>query len=74
MSIPIDIRIFANKFIKLQGLDEFDSFEDCVNKIKENQFILEEIYDLKNVEKIGIELTHLHFPKRVKDFYDRVIE
>ena len=36
ISIPLEIKVFSDKFIRLHELDNFDSFETCKRQIEEN--------------------------------------
>ena len=47
--IPIECKIFQNKFIKLLTLNEIDSPEILLNKINENLKILNELYEFKKI-------------------------
>ena len=44
--MPIEYKVFNHKFIKFSDLNTYDSIEELIEKIKENQCILEEIYNL----------------------------
>jgi len=46
--IPIELKIFQNKFLKLENLNENDSYEILLNKINKNINILQELFSFNN--------------------------
>ena len=60
--MPIRIRMFQNKYLKLLNIDKNDNIDIIKNKIKENLKIIEEVYDINNfiMESNGKEKPQLH--------------
>ena len=46
--MPIKIRIFQNKYLKLSTIEKDDSISVIKNKIKENLQAIKELYDVEN--------------------------
>ena len=60
--MPIRIRMFQNKYLKLLNIDKNDNIGIIKNKIKENLKAIEEVYDINNfiIESNGREKLQLH--------------
>lgn len=60
--MPIRIRMFQNKYLKLLNIDKNDNIDIIKNKIKENLKAIEEVYDINNfiIESNGREKLQLH--------------
>jgi len=46
--MPIEYNIFASKFIKFNDISSCESIKKMIEKLAENQEILDGVYDLKN--------------------------
>ena len=69
--IPIEFKIFGNKYIKFADLSNFNSFGDLIEKIIENQFILDEVYNLRSgaIDKSNtMPLKIFTFFEKLKEF------
>ena len=49
-SMPIKCKLFAEKYLKLENFEEFDSYNVILNKIEKNISILKELYNFKENE------------------------
>jgi hypothetical protein len=60
--MPIRIRMFQNKYLKLLNIDKNDNIGIIKNKVKENLKAIEEVYGINNViiESNGGEKPQLH--------------
>ena len=60
--MPIKIRMFQNKYLKLLNIDKNDNIGIIKNKIKENLKAIEEVYGINNfiIENNGAEKPKIH--------------
>ena len=75
--MPLEYKVFDHKFIKFSDLNNYYTIDQLNEKIKENQIILDEIYNLKlssatNLNSIPQKI-YLFFDllKEYKNFNDR---
>jgi hypothetical protein len=52
--MPIDCKIFQNKFIKLAQFEKDESIDNILNKIDNNIKMLNELYDFKKRVNLSI--------------------
>ena len=50
LSMPIKCKLFAEKYLKLENFEEFDSYSVILNKIEKNISILKELYNFEENE------------------------
>lgn len=67
--MPIRIRMFQNKYLKLLNIDKNDNISIIKNKIKENLKAIEEVYGINNfiIENNGGEKLQLHQYDSIKN-------
>lgn len=68
--IPIEFKVFANKYIKFADLCIFNSFGELIEKILENQLILDEVYNLRSG---AIDITN-SMPLKIFCFFEKLKE
>jgi len=49
--MPIKCKLFAEKYLKLENFDDFDSYNVILNKIEKNISILKELYNFQENEE-----------------------
>jgi len=65
---PIDIKLFTHKLLRLNDLTDFKSFDALLEKITQNQKMLNEIYNFKlfGSEKV------ISFPIKIYAFFEHL--
>ena len=81
--IPIELKIFQNKFLKLENLNENDSYETLLNKINKNINILQELFSFNNNNNYNINenknnnenkiIKLFKYYKNLKDFVEAFV-
>jgi hypothetical protein len=67
----LEFKVFANKYIKFADLGNCTSFNEIIEKIIENQIILDEVYNLRSghLDKINaMPLKIFSFFEKLKEF------
>ena len=70
LSMPIKCKLFAEKYLKLENFEEFDSYNVILNKIEKNISILKELYNFEENEdnkKNNKNNTNIVFGKMKKE-------
>ena len=49
--MPIKVKIFQNKYLKLSNINENDNINTIKNKIEENLQAIKELYDVDNFKR-----------------------
>jgi len=70
--MPIEYNIFASKFIKFNDISACESTNKMIQKLIENQEILDEIYDLKNEFLTKSNLNNLTTPQKFFIFFEKL--
>jgi len=70
--MPIEYNIFASKFIKFNDISSCESTNTMIDKLVENQEILDGIYDLKNDFLTKTNLTNLTLPQKFFIFFEKL--
>jgi len=65
--IPIDLKVFSKRFLRLRNITNFSSLDHLLEKINENQKILDEVYSLSSYGK-----SLVTFPYKIKAFLDHL--
>jgi len=68
--MPIELKSFAHKFLKLQEFTEADSLTQLASKIDENLQILSHLYNI-DISKIQITDTTI-LPYKIISFYSKL--
>jgi len=71
ISMPIKCKLFAEKYLKLENFDDFDSFSVILNKIDKNISILKELYNFEedeDEENKNIVLAKMKMESEIKAF------
>jgi len=70
--MPIEYNVFASKFIKFNDITTCDNANKIVQKISENQDILDGIYDLKNDFLTKFNSDNLTLPQKFFIFFEKL--
>ena len=67
--MPIKCKLFAEKYLKLENFDDFDSYNVILNKIEKNISILKELYNFqKNEENKNFVFAKMKKESEIKAF------
>jgi len=70
--MPIEYNVFANKFIKFNDISSCESSNNMIDKLVENQEILDGIYDFKNLFLTKNCLSNLTLPQKLFIYFEKL--
>jgi len=70
--MPVEYNIFASKFIKFHDISSCESIKMMIEKLVENQEILDGVYDLKNDFLSRSNLNSLTTPQKFFIFFEKL--
>jgi hypothetical protein len=69
--IPLEFKLFYEKFIKLNDLSNYNNLNELISKIDENVMILNNVYNPTNSFN-GFNLKVFSFQKKIFKFLDKL--
>jgi len=70
--MPIEYNVFASKFIRFNDISSCESTNKMIEKLIDNQEILDGIYDLRNDFLAKTDFTNLSMPQKFFVFFEKL--